>query len=67
MQTQKTVLTLGSTENTPLVGRGRLISEGDGTVKKTSVAEWLFSDENGQMASDVNMLEMEELYKQAQE
>ena len=34
----------------------------DGSVRKTSVAEWLFSDEYGQMATDVSMQEMEELY-----
>ena len=31
-------------------------------MTKTCVAEWLFTDENGQMAGDVNTQEMEELY-----
>ena len=44
-----------------MLSGGRQRSE-DGIVTKTCVAEWLFTDENGQMAGDVNTQEMEELY-----
>ena len=61
LPTTKTILTIGSMDDSMLGSTGKLLGE-DGTVKKTSVAEWLFSDENGQMAGDVNLHEMEELY-----
>merc|ERR1712060_676910 len=55
------ILTLASADDHLPGGSSRLLQD-DGIVKKTSVAEWLFSDDNGQMASDVNLHEMEELY-----
>ena len=44
-----------------MLSGGRQRSE-DGTAPKTCVAEWLFSDENGMMSTNVNSQEIEDLY-----